>query len=139
MGSEWGLGPLKIGRTTAEVSAIHWLAASRLRRRRPLLPPAVGSGFPAEICGSTGAMVPHREPDERTDSPEPGHLMARRARRRREAGRALGRRAIGTAAPGEPPRTTASECPRLMPNGELGRRLRNACEGGEEGGEQGTN
>jgi len=33
-GSEWGLGPLRIGSTTAEVSAIHWFAASRLRRRR---------------------------------------------------------------------------------------------------------
>jgi hypothetical protein len=33
-GSEWGLGPLRIGSTTADVSAIHWFAASRLRRRR---------------------------------------------------------------------------------------------------------
>jgi hypothetical protein len=44
---------------------------------------------------------PRREPDERADGPEPGHLMARSARRRREAGRALGRRAIGTGPPGE--------------------------------------
>ena len=44
---------------------------------------------------------PRREPDERADGPEPGHLMARSARRRRDAGRALGRRAIGTGAPGE--------------------------------------
>jgi len=44
MGSEWGLGPLRIGSTTADVSAIHWFAGSRLRRRGQSRHPAVGSG-----------------------------------------------------------------------------------------------
>jgi hypothetical protein len=44
MGSEWGLGRLRIGSTTADVSAIHWFAASRLRRRGQSRHPAVGSG-----------------------------------------------------------------------------------------------
>jgi hypothetical protein len=43
-GSEWGLGRLRIGSTTADVSAIHWFAASRLRRRRQSRHLAVGSG-----------------------------------------------------------------------------------------------
>jgi len=34
MGSEWRLAPLRIGSTTAEVSAIHWFVACRLRGRR---------------------------------------------------------------------------------------------------------
>jgi hypothetical protein len=34
MGTEWGLGPLKIEQTTEDVTAIHRLAASRLRGRR---------------------------------------------------------------------------------------------------------
>jgi hypothetical protein len=57
MGSEWGLRPLTIGSTTAEVLAIHWLAASRLLKATASSPPAVGSGRRAEICGDTGAMV----------------------------------------------------------------------------------
>jgi hypothetical protein len=44
MGSECGLGRLKIGSTTADVSAIHWFAASRLPRRGQSRHPAVGSG-----------------------------------------------------------------------------------------------
>ncbi len=44
MGSEWGLGPLRIGSTTADVSAIHWFAANRLPRRGQYRHPAVGSG-----------------------------------------------------------------------------------------------
>jgi hypothetical protein len=44
MGSEWGLGRLRIGWTTADISAIHWFAASRLRMRGQSRHPAVGSG-----------------------------------------------------------------------------------------------
>ena len=65
-----------------------------------------------------------RELDERTDGPEPGHLMARRARRRREAGRALGWRADRTARSQVSPADDREGCPRRMPMGEHGRRLR---------------
>jgi hypothetical protein len=34
MGTEWGLGPFTIEQTTEDVTAIHRLAASRLRGRR---------------------------------------------------------------------------------------------------------
>jgi hypothetical protein len=44
MGSQWGLGRLRIGSTTADVSAIQWFAASMLRRRGQSRHPAVGSG-----------------------------------------------------------------------------------------------
>jgi hypothetical protein len=98
MGSEWGLGPLRIGWTTADISAIHWFAASRLRRRRQ-------SRHSSRLGLTTGDARQHRrdrprrEPDGRTDGPEPGHLMARSARRRRKAGRMLRRRAIRTGDP----------------------------------------
>ena len=79
---------------------------------------------------------PRREPDERTDGPEPGHLTARSARRRREAGRALGRRAIGTGAPGEcrgRPRVNArAGWPKASSAGAEGS-MRAAKKGGEHG------
>jgi hypothetical protein len=51
MGTEWGLGPFTIEQTTEDVTAIHRLAASRLRGRRlsPHRPPArEPSGDPRE-------------------------------------------------------------------------------------------
>ncbi len=55
MGSEWGLGPLRIGSTTAEISAIHWFAASRLRRRRQ-----VRHRRPARVDERRSAATPAR-------------------------------------------------------------------------------
>jgi hypothetical protein len=95
MGSEWGLGRLRIGSTTADVSAIHWFAASRLRRARAVSPPGGRLGPTSGDPRQHRRDRPRRELDGRADGPEPGHLMARSARRRREAGRALGPRAIG--------------------------------------------
>ncbi len=92
MGTEWGLGPFTIEQTTDDVTAIHRLAASRLRRRR--LPrhrwPARNR---AEIHGKAGATVRDASWTSDQDCPEPGHLMGRRARSKREPGRALERRA----------------------------------------------
>jgi hypothetical protein len=63
MGSEWGLGPLRIGSTTADVSAIHWFAASRAPKARAVPPPGgrlgLTSGDPrqhrrATVPGASG-------------------------------------------------------------------------------------
>ena len=96
MGSEWGLGRLRIASTTAEVLAIHWFAASRLRLRGAVSPPGGRLGLTSGDPRQHRRDRSTREPDRRTDGPEPGHLTARSARRRRETWRALGRRAIGT-------------------------------------------
>jgi hypothetical protein len=99
MGSEWGLRPLTIGSTTAEVSAIHWFAASRLRGHGKL---AIGG----RLGQSSGDLRrhrrdgPYREPGERTDGPEPGHLMARHARRHGRPDERSDGGADGTGAPG---------------------------------------
>ncbi len=78
-------------------------------------PPAVGSGRQADVHRDTGATVQDASRTSEAHGPEPGHLVARRARRRRQAGRALGGRADGTGAPGEPPWRSANGCPRRMP------------------------
>jgi hypothetical protein len=79
LGTEWGLGPPTIEQTTEDVTAIHRLAASRLRGRRLCRhrrPARTPSGDPRE----GRRHGPRREPNERQDGPEPGHLTRRRAR-----------------------------------------------------------
>jgi hypothetical protein len=72
MGSEWGLGPLRIGSATEDISAIHWFAASRLRRRGQSRHPAVGSGSRAETRGSTGGTVQDTSRTNEKTAPNPG-------------------------------------------------------------------
>jgi hypothetical protein len=101
MGSEWGLGRLRIGSTTADVSAIHWFAASRLPKARAVSPPGGRLGLTSGDFGSTcrtvqdasrtgeqtapnpgtswrGALGEDGRPDERSDSErsEPEHLVS---------------------------------------------------------------
>jgi hypothetical protein len=82
--------------------AIHWFAASRLRRRRHL---AIGdrlgltSGDPRQYRRNG----PGREPDEPSKwPPKPGHLTSRRARRRRRPGERSDGERSGPEHPGEP-------------------------------------
>ena len=83
MGSGWGLignsDPSGSTPRTEEVSAIHWFAASRSPKARAGLPPATGSGSPAEGPRHHRRHGEGREPDERAHGPEPGHLTRRRA------------------------------------------------------------
>jgi hypothetical protein len=79
MGSGWGLNgnsdPSGSTPRTEEVSAIHWFAASGSPRRRQRRHRRLARAAQREVRGTTGAMVNDREPDERADGPEPGHLM----------------------------------------------------------------
>jgi hypothetical protein len=97
-GDWWGLGPFTIEQTTEEVTAIHSLAASRLRGRRLSRhrPPARST---SGIRGKAGATVGDDSRTSDQDGPEPGHLIAEARSERTEAGGALGRRANGTGAP----------------------------------------
>jgi hypothetical protein len=93
MGGEWGLGRLKIGSTTADVSAIHWFAASRLRgrgqsrrrsaradERRPAAAPATVPGAsrtgeqtaPNPGTSWRGALGEDWRPGERSDGERSG-------------------------------------------------------------------
>ena len=101
-GTRWGVN----GDSDASGSA-RQQQTSRRSTGREQAPKARAVSPPGSRLGLTSGDPrqqrnrPTREPDGRTDGPEPGHLMLRSARRRPEAGRALGRRAIGTGAPGE--------------------------------------
>jgi hypothetical protein len=107
----------------AEVSAIHWFAASRLRGRRQA---RHRRSARADRRRSAAAPVRRSHIASRTTeqtAPNPGTSWRRRARRKLMAGRALERRADETGAPGEArgrPRWDA----RPRPMDELGRRLR---------------
>jgi hypothetical protein len=86
MESEWGLSgdsdPSRSSRQPEDVTAIHCLAASRLRGRRlpRHRPPA---REPKEIRGKAGATVYGSSRTGDQDGPEPGHLMRRLARSER--------------------------------------------------------
>jgi hypothetical protein len=121
MGTEWGLGPFTIEQTTEDVTAIHRLAASRLRGRRDTSPPATGPGNRAEIRARDRRDRHGREPDERSGRPRTRapHEEARSERtggrrsardggrtrpKRRRRTRQSARGALGRMAEGEPDR-----------------------------------
>jgi hypothetical protein len=99
MGTEWGLGPFTIEQTTEDVTAIHRLAASRLRGRRIPRHRRPARATERRSAQETGATVTDASRTSDQDGPEPGHLMRRHARSEREAGGALGRRANATKTP----------------------------------------
>ncbi len=136
MGSDWGAVPVRIGPRTGQITAIHLVRREQAPKATAGSPPAIGSGRQAEVHRDTGATVQDASRMSEAHGPEPGHLMARPARRRRQAGRSLGGRADGTGAPGEPPWRSANRCPRRMTKassaGGWGR-LRAGDEGGEHG------
>jgi hypothetical protein len=62
----------------------------------------VASGLRAEVRGHTDGDGPPREPDERTDGPNPGTSWRRRARRRRRPGEGSDGERTGLELQGEP-------------------------------------
>jgi hypothetical protein len=115
MGSEWGAAPLRIGPTTGQVTAIHLVRREQAPKARAGSPPAIASGRQAEVHRDTGARVQDASRMSEALGPEPGHLIARRARRRRQAGRALGGRADGTEHPVNPRGGPRTDARRRMP------------------------
>src|SRR6266511_1151051 len=136
MRSEWGLignsHPSGSASRKAEVSAIHWFAASRLRRRRHGFAGGGRFGSP-----SGGPRPPARRSKTRAErarqtAPNPG-ASEEGEPEEKEAGRALRRRADGTGAPGEPV-DDREGMPAPVADREFGRWLEEAC-GAARGGE----
>jgi hypothetical protein len=127
MGTEWGLGPFTIEQTTEDVTAIHRLAASRLRRATASSPPAAGSGTERRSAAKAGATIRDASRTSDQDGPEPGHLTRRRARSERRPVRALGRRAIGSGAPARTAES-AKDALRRMAEARLAGGLRTRAE-----------
>lgn len=117
-GTRWGVN---------EDSDLSGSARQQQTSRRSTGSPRAGSQGEGSLATRRSARADERRPAAaparpsqaraggRTDGPEPGHLMARSARSRREAGRALGRRSDRDRSTRRVPWTTASECPRRMP------------------------
>jgi hypothetical protein len=126
LGTEWGLEPFTIEQTTEDVTAIHRLAASRLRGRR-LSRTGRRLGHRAEIRGKAGATVRDASRTSDQDGPEPGHLTREARSEKPEAAeeRSDGERTGPKRWRG--PRITAKGA--LLPDGrgELGRRPEGAC------------
>jgi hypothetical protein len=101
MGSEWGPERFRIGSTTADVSAIHWLAREQAPKARAVSPPGGRLGLTSGDPRLHRRDRPRRKQSGEPTAPNPGTSWRGAARRRRKAGRALERRAIGTGAPGE--------------------------------------
>jgi hypothetical protein len=74
-GTEWGPAALNIEQTTADVKAIHRLAASRPPRANGSLATGRQLGNRAEIRGKAGATVRDASRTSDRDGPEPGHLI----------------------------------------------------------------
>ena len=82
LGTEWGLEPFTIEQTTEDVTAIHRLAASRLRGRR-LSRTGRRLGHRAEIRGRRAPRSVTRAERAIKTAPNPGTSRGRRARRSR--------------------------------------------------------
>ncbi len=97
-GTEWGPAPSTIEQTTADVQAIHRLAASRTPRATAPSPPATGPGTERR-CATRPAPRSRTPSDERSGRPRTRAPHEEARSERTEAGGALGRRANGTEAP----------------------------------------
>jgi len=135
MGSQWGLRPFRIGSTTAEVSAIHWFAASRLRRR--------GHFATGDRLGLTsGDPRQHRrdglrrDPEERPESPRTraphGEARSEKTGGRASARTASDRDRSSRERRGRPRRDARGGCRSASSAGGRG-----SVRGGDEGGEHG--
>ena len=91
MGSEWGLRPLRVGSTTAEVSAIHWFAASRLRRRRHPRHRRLARASQRRSAATPGTTVKDASRTSDETAPNPGTSCEARSEKT-EGRRAHGRR-----------------------------------------------
>ena len=137
LGTEWGLGPLTIEQTTEDMTAIHRLAASRLRRATATSPPAAGPGTGRRSAGRRRTVREASRTSDQ-DGPEPGHLMTEARSERTEAGGALRRRANGTGAPARTAEVREGALCR-MAEGEFGRRPEEAVRAARREVSTGTN
>src|SRR6266511_3233278 len=114
MGSGWGLigdsDPSGSTPRTEEVSAIHWFAASRSPKGDGSLATGDRLELPSGGSAAPRPTISGREPDERADGPEPGHLIEEARSEETEGRRALRRRAGRDRSTTWTPWTTAKGC-----------------------------